>query len=381
MSDAASPKKHVVIAVTLAKPGGAQVFVLQLATFLKNQGHRVTVIAGDGDWLFTQCVEASISFQRVNALGREIQPVRDLRALLELYRIIRELHPDAIHLNSSKMGVLGSIAATLSLVPRIVYCIAGWSFLESLSSWKKKVYIFAERYSAGYKDVIVCLHAGDKEVASRLKIRGHEDTQIIPNGIDLPELDRARHTRKIARHLLGLHADRFVFGTIGHFYPAKDLPRYLEACAIVHERLPEALFVLIGDGQERDAIVAARTRLALSDHVLLLGTREQAARELTAFDVFVLPSVKEGMPFTLLEAMAASLPCVMTDVGANRWVLGSTNWVVPPQSATALAEAMIEVALDRTRAITQGRAARSEVENRFPLRQTLEAHKKLLLKI
>lgn len=373
-----STPEHVVIAITLAKPGGATSFAASLATFLHGQGKRVTVLAGEGEWLFQECKKIGISCLRVTSLGREIHPWHDLRSLWQLVHLLRALKPDVLQLNSSKMGVLGSLAGRLARVPRIVYCIGGWSFLESLPERTKAFYIWAERFSGPWKDRIICLHPGDAEEAAKHRIKSREPLQVIPNGIPIALLDHRRLSREEARAALGLPRDGYLYGTIGNFYPAKDLPRYLEACALVHREHPGTRFALIGDGQERSLIESARDRLDLREIVYLLGSREEASRYLLAFDSFVLPSTKEGMAFALLEAMAAGLPCITTDVGANRWVLGETGWIVPPQNPIALARAMSDAYKQRLRATEKGLRARKTVETRFPIEETLRAHEAAL---
>ncbi len=369
---------QVVIAITLAKPGGATTFVLGLAESLHTQGIPVTVLAGEGEWLFEQCAKKQIPCLLIPSLGRELSPWNDLRSLYQLASLLKKLQPTALHLNSSKMGVLGSLAGRLACVPRIIYCIGGWSFLEAVSQHKKALYIWAERISSCLKDHIVCVHPGDAELARVHHIRGREETLVIPNGVDVCSLDESRLSRTAARTALGFSQDEYLFGTLGNFYPAKDLPRYMEACAIVHREHPTARFVLIGDGQERGAIESARSRYGLDRAVVLLGSIDQASRYLSAFDSFVFPSAKEGMAFALLEAMAARLPCIVTDVGANRWVLGEDAWIVPPQNPQALASAMKEAFLSPEEAIKKGLRARETVENRFPLQQTFAAHIALL---
>lgn len=370
--------RPIVIAITLAKPGGATSFAFLLAHFLHSQGVSVVVLAGEGDWLFTQCTNAHIPCLRIPSLGREIAPWHDLKSLIELINLLRHLKPRALHLNSSKMGVLGSLAGRFTRVPRIVYCIGGWSFLESLPEYKRRFYTWAEKWSARWKDLIICVHPKDALIASTYGIRGREEITVIPNGIDLNALDHHRYSREEARELLGLPRDGYIFGTIGNFYPAKDLPRYLEACALVVKRHPNTHFALIGDGQERPLIEAKISSLKLETCAHLLGAREEAARYLLAFDSFVFPSAKEGMAFALLEAMAATLPCVVTDVGANSWVLGDAGWIVPAKSPEKLAEAMIETYKDHRLAIEKGLRARQAVETRFPLSQTLAKHRELL---
>lgn len=368
------PQPHIVVAITQAVPGGTTSLVFDYAFWLKQKGFRVTVLAGEGEWLFERCQEAELPCLRVPFMQREIRPWLDLPAIFSLARLLKELKPDVVHLNSSKMGVVGSISARLAGVSRVVYCIGGWAFLESIASWKKWVYAVAERLTASLKDQIICLHPGDKQAAEALNIRPREGITVVPNGIDLPSLDRARLSRAEARQLLNLSQDRFVFGTIANFYTTKNLPAYIRSIAPLLRTFPSATLILIGEGAERLQIEQAIRENTLESQVILTGAQPNAHRLLSAFDVFVLPSTKEGMPFSTLEAMAARLPCIVTDVGAHAWMLqGTGSWVAPCGDTKALQSAMQEAMQQRGRLVDIGQANRTVAEQRFPREHTFEA--------
>ena len=375
-----SPLPHIVLAITLAKPGGTTSLVLAYASWLKKRGIKVTLLAGEGTWLFEEAAKIGIPCLRVPWMQREIRPWFDLPAIFSLAKLLRTLKPDVVHLNSSKMGVIGSLSARLAGVPRVVYCIGGWAFLESIAPWKRRVYALAERFTARFKDVIICLHPGDKQIAEVQGIHPREEILVIPNGVDLQALDHARLNRADARQALGLPQDRFVFGTVANFYPAKNLPNYIRAVAPLLKQSPSASLVVIGEGPERPQLEQAIREAGTAQQIILTGTRAQAHSFLAAFDVFVLPSTKEGMPFSLLEAMAARLPCIATRVGAHAWMLeGTGSSVVPPNDAKSLQQALSEALQHRGRLIEVGEANRTAVERRFPLEKTFEAQLSICL--
>lgn len=371
----ASSRLHIVLAITLAVPGGATSFVMDYALWLTKQGHRVTLLAGEGTWLFTEAAKAGIPCIRIPWMQREIRPWLDLPALFALTKQLRTLKPDVIHLNSSKMGVIGSIAARLSMVPRVVYCIGGWAFLESIPSWKRSIYSIAEYLTAPLKDVIVCLHPNDVRAAQERNIHPKEGLRVIPNGVDIQLLDRLRLSRKEAREKLAIPQDAFVLGTIANFYPAKGLPSYIRSATPVLQANPATRIVIIGDGPERSCIEAAIQESGVSGQILLTGSLAQAHVFLEAFDVFVLPSTKEGMPFSLLEAMAARLPCIVTDVGAHAWMLERTgSFVINPSDTVALEQALRHAFHQRGLLTDIGEANRTSLERRFPLEATFTSH-------
>lgn len=379
----------VVLAVTLAEPGGVQQFLAGFAVWLKKQEFDVTVIAGDGQWLADRCREAEIPFIRLKKVGREINPLRDPAAIMELRRVLKDLKPDAIELNSAKMGVVGSIAAWLAIrdtrcAMRVVYRIGGWTFREVLPAHKLWLYRTAEKWTAPLKDVIVCVNPDDVRLANEIGIKAREAVVAVPNGIDLEKFDSALLPRDQARKTLadacGLRmlAEEFIFGTTSNFYPPKDLPRYMEACKVVHNAEPDARFLILGDGMQRSEIESKRDALGLKDVVLLPGARDDASALLAGFDAFVLPSSKEGMSFSLLEAMAARLPCVATDVGAAKWMLEEDGLVVPKMDPRALANAMLRVMRETGLKEKLGQGARRQIESRFPLEATYRGNLKAL---
>lgn len=374
--------KRIVLAVTLAEQGGVQEFLLRLGSFLAEQGHNVTILAGEGSWLFPLAHDRHIPIRRLTHLRRAIHPWHDLLAFFELRRVLKELQPDAIHLNSTKMGILGSLAARAVGIKTVVYRIGGWVFLEPLSTLTRRLYLQAERLSARWKDVIICVHPEDERLAHELNIIPRKKLTTIPNGIDLPLFDQELLPRARARTELALTDSKnvFVFGTIANFFPAKDLLGYLDACALIHQEFPSARFLIIGDGQERLALEKKLTRLGLVDVCILVGRRSRAGTLLRAFDAFVLPSAKEGMSWALLEAMAAGLPCLATKVGANSWLLDAeAGWLTPPQDPASLAQHMKDIFLQTAERTRRGERARERIKRDFPFQKTLQDNENALI--
>lgn len=373
-------KKRLLLAVTLAEHGGVQEFLIRFAIYLRDQGHEVSLAAGDGEWLFDACKKHGLPAHRLHHLHRSIHPWHDVRAVQEFTQLLRKIQPDAVHLNSSKMGAIGAFAAHHVRTPNTVYRIGGWVFLEPLPFLTRGLYRLIEKISARWKDTIICVHPGDETVARALHIRPKQALRTIPNGIDLESFSLKLLDRRAARQKLGLDEHSFVFGTIANLFPAKDLPRYLQACAKVHKSHPESRFIIVGEGMERKAIEETRKTLGLDQVVHLPGRVPEASSLLKAFDAFVLPSAKEGMSWALLEAMATPLPCVATDVGANRWLLqNEAGWIVPAQDPDALAEAMKTVITCPPEAKQRAHNGYIRIATDFPLKKTFQENEKALL--
>lgn len=382
---------RILLIVTQADWGGVQMFLVNFAAGLIKEGRTVLLAAGGEGELWAEARKHGIPTRRLAHVRREINPLEDWRAIGEIKRLIREFKPDAIHLNSSKMGVLGSLACAAVHGSRFtdhgswirtVYRIGGWAFLEPLPTWKKWVYRTAETYTAKYKDVIITVHPGDEALARALGISPRKKLLTVPNGLDIAGFISRLLTVHGSRQTLGIPDHAFVFGTVANAYATKGLLPYLDVLQKVLSRNTNVLAVIVGDGPELNRLTAHRSRLGL-DRLVLTGHRDDAATLYPAFDVFVLPSRKEGMPWTLLEAMASGVPSIATDVGACRWMLADPHHalagiIVPPNDPLSLAEAMQRLlhSTEEREALSKG--ARSNVAARFSWEATYAGNRDAL---
>lgn len=377
--------KRILLLVTLADWGGVQMFLLRFAKELMREGREVLLAAGGEGELWRCAAQHGVPTRRLRFMTRELSPLRDVRAIFELKQLIEAWKPDALHLNSSKMGVLGSIAARCAPhhIPRIVYRIGGWSFLEPQAAWKQWIYKTAECLTARLKDVIITVHPGDEEIAKRLGMHPRSSLKLVPNGLDVADFISRLKRHDEARALLGLDPHAFVFGTIANAYPTKALLPYLDALARVCAEDRGVFAVIIGDGPQYSSVQKKRDALGLRDRVLLPGQRNDAATLYPAFDTFVLPSRKEGMPWTVLEAMAAGIPVIAMDVGACRWMLTGEQQelggvIVPGQNLVSLVEAMRRLKNDPQQRSSFAITGRTIVQRRFTWQETYHGNRDAL---
>ena len=166
----------------------------------------------------------------------------------------------------------------------------------------------------------------------------------INNAIDIARSEQLQHPRGRARELLGLLADDFVFGTIGRLVPVKGHIYLLEAFARIQDEFPNARLAIIGEGRSRCELEAAIERLGLQGRVHLFGAKDDALQYVRAFDVFVMPSLSEGLPLALLEGMSGHLPVIGSDIDSLRPILEDCGGrIFPVGQATALADRLREV--------------------------------------
>ncbi|HXK40864.1 MAG TPA: glycosyltransferase family 4 protein [Candidatus Paceibacterota bacterium] len=337
------PKKRVLFVITQSEMGGAQRFLHNLLSRLDKNRYEimVSVSADGGGELFKLMGSLGITANELVHLKRNISPVKDILAVFELRKLIRGFRPDTLFLLSSKAGFIGSLAAKFQVLSsrfQVIYRIGGWSFNDPWPKWKKRLFITLERISARWKDVIIVNNKHDLEQACELKIKPRKEIKLIHNGLDVYKTEflpreeaRLKLFEKASKASGGVFQAEITVGTIANFYPPKGL-KYLIEAAEHFKNNDNVIFMVIGDGQEREELELLITNYQLQHQVLLLGQIPDAYKLLTAFDIFVLPSVKEGFPWVVIEAMAAKLPVVATRVGAVPEIIedGKNGFIVEP---------------------------------------------------
>ncbi len=342
-------KPKLLYIITQGHWGGAQKYVFDLATALADD-FDITVAAGEPrkmpDLQKKLLKDSRVKLVQLNFLQRAICPIRDSLALLEIGSLYKKIQPDIVHLNSTKAGVLGSLFSPKKKC-LMLYTVHGWVFNEPMSSLKKKVYKFLEKISAKKKDKIIVLSEDEKNIGiNELGIK-KEKFEIIPVGIEKRNyiLDRTGAIREINSILKNnvLNENDYIFGTIANFYPTKNLVGLIEAFNNAKDKLKNFHSVFIGDGEERKKIESLIKKYNLESNIHLLGFIENAEKLLKAFNVFVLPSKKEGTPYTIMEAKANGIPVIATNVGSISKLIENkkTGLLLEPENITKLAEGLI----------------------------------------
>ncbi len=334
--------------ITQSEFGGAQRSVLDLAVGMQKKQYDVVVAAGQGRGDFFEMLERErIRTVSLRCIQRGINPVFDLLGIIELYRLLRKEKPDIVHLNSTKVGILGSIAASVSKLffgnPKIVFTAHGWVFNEEVPYWKKLFYRYAEKVASFLRDKIICVSQFDYEAAVRYTTAPAGKLALIHNGIDAEAMRFFSREDARRRLHLALEPSTIIIGTVAHLYHNKGIDLLIHAVATVGRERPRV--VVIGEGPERLVFERLITRLHLEHTCFFVGSIPDARRYLKAFDVFVLPSRKEGFPYALLEAGVAGLPIIATDAGGIPEIITHrvSGIVVPCNNVEALAAGIQEL--------------------------------------
>lgn len=353
-------RPRLLIVITLAEVGGAQAYLMHLLPTLTEELD-VTVAAWGPGPLRAAAEQAGARYVPLEHVRRPLSPLQDARGLLELYRLCRRLRPDIVHANSSKAGILARLAGWLARVPARIFTVHGWAF-AAYAGRTSTLYLVADRLMRPLTTRWICV--ADNELRLGLEARTCEGrrTVVIRNAIDVSSAPRAAPEAGRAR---------LVF--VGRLKYPKDAGTLVEAAALLEDRDFE--LVIVGDGPERPALEAA----ARDDRIRFAGARDDVPDLLAASAVFVLSSRSEGLPISVLEAMAAGLPVVASDVGGLREqvVHDETGLLVPPADARALADALARLVDDPALRRRLGDAGRARAEELFDLPRFRAAHLEL----
>ena len=352
---------RILILITLAEAGGAQTYVAHLLPALATRFEVVVGAHGDGP-LRDAAHAAGVRFVALRYVRHALHPGHDLLGLIELVALIRRERPDIVHANSSKAGVLGRLAAALTRVPVRVFTVHGWAF-KAYSGLVSRLYRWADRLMAPLTSATICVSETERAAGLAAHTCGTERTVVIPNAVDVEAAPHARHDGDPPRIV-----------TVGRLAPPKDILTLLRALAAVDAKTFSVL--VVGDGPDRAAAETEIRALGLAGAVELAGERRDVPALLASADVFVLSSLSEGAPFSILEAMAAGLPVIASDVGGVAELVadGETGLLVPPADPARLAEALERLLQDRSLRRRLGEAGHARARDRFDLPALQRAH-------
>jgi len=326
--------------------GGTQHYILNLARPQAFNGHEVIVAAGEqpNEQFISECqMITGVRFQQLSHVSSRISLHNDLLSIFELRSLIQQLQPSSIHVHSPKLNLLAGIALKcvgLHHPCSAIYTAHGFWLNESKRGIKYLIHYLIEWLGIRFMDAVICVSRNDASDMKRTKIASRRTRLYIihpalqPKG--LPTHDDAR--RDLQKLIPTPLDDKQIIGCIANLYPGKGANVLIEALTRVSNS--NVVAIIIGSGPMLEPLTLQATSRKLQDKVFLIGYQSNASRFIPAFDVFTLPSEKEGLPMVLLEAVAAGTPVVTTNVGGIPEIQQS-NWIlIPPRDPVALAKSL-----------------------------------------
>ena len=290
------------------------------------------------------------------SLVRSIHPIKDMKALLALIWLILKEKPDIVHTHSSKGGLLGRLAAKLCDVAPIIHTPHGHVFYGHFGRLASKVFLWIERFLSKFTDRLVALTHGEKDDYIEMSVCSPEKLLTIHSGVDIQQFLDTNGNLAEKKRSLGLGQKASVIGFVGWLLPIKGPEYLLKAMDYIWPEHPEATLVMVGKGDLNIDLRAEVLRKNVNGRVKFLGWRQDINELMPVFDMFVLPSLNEGMGRVLVEAMAAGKPVVASRVGGIPDLVqdGQTGYLVPPADSKALADAILKLLKEPDRAKLMG---------------------------
>lgn len=367
--------------ITRMVRGGAQNYALSIYRSLNREKYEAAFATGpsdgpEGDYL-SEISRHGLSYAVIPSLTREIDPVKDIKALFEICALMRKIRPDIVHAHTSKAGVLGRIAAGILRVPITIHQPHGlavgelWQVLDvPQNPFIRRFLIVLEKILAKITDRFITYTEMETEEHLRYGIGKNGQFITIPYGIDLKGF-----CDNISGAMRESPENRPPkIGTIGRLVTSKGCRYLIEATALVKRMFPDIKLFIAGDGFLRNDLEGLVKKSGLTENVRFLGVKDNVAEFLNGIDIFVSPTLYESFGITLIEAQACRKPVVASDVGSVPEIVkdGKTGLLVPPRDAGAIAGAVIRLIRDKELSKKLGEAGFESVRKNYTIEKAME---------
>ncbi len=304
---------------------------------------------------------------------RSISPLFDLLAFWELFRLCQRKKFDIVNTHTSKGGFLGRIAARLAGVPLVIYTAHGYIFNEVDSRLTAIIYTCLEKFAAYFCDLVISVNEEERLIAIEKKVVSPDKIVTVLNGINVSKFENAVPTELLRREL-DPSGEAILIGTTGRLASQKGYVYLIKAMPLIIERYPKARALFVGEGPLEGELKSLAGELGIADKCRFLGFRKDIPELLACFDIFVLPSLWEGLSITILEAMAAGKPVVTTNIKGNREAIdnGVNGLLVNPADSLALADTVINLIRNKEHARNIGLMANRKVRESFSEERMIE---------
>ena len=398
-------RKKILFVITKSNWGGAQRYVFDLSSNLKDEYDLAVACGGKGE-LITKLEELGIKTVMVENLRRNVSIIDDVKVFFKLLKIITDINPDIIHLNSSKVGGLGALAARLvnSYLFRlyyiklkrqplhkilIVFTVHGWFFNEQRSQFIKFASKLLQALSVLVTHKTIVVSQTLKEQVRSWPSLILDKITVIQNGIGKHALMKKMAAREllISNHpALSDHipkpkkTDKTVWvGTIAELHKNKGLAHLIDGIKHLERKHEKVILVIVGDGEEKEFLRKRVDNNDLSGKIFMIGQLENAAQYLCAFDIFALTSITEGLPYVILEAGAAGVPVVASSVGGIPEIMDQleTGILIRPKEPKEVKEAVSFLIENKNKKKEMAVKLKQKIKSNFSLERMVEETRKV----
>ena len=373
-------KKSILYIITKSVWGGAAKYVYDLSINLSGE-FNVSIAAGGKSKFYKKIKETDLPYYQMNNFQKSINPLKDIFVFFEILSLLVQLKPDIIHTNSSKAGGIAGLAGwTYKVLSNrkinLIFTAHGWAFAEDKSKWKIGLIKLFSKITAMFYDKIICVSEYDRKIALENNIAPEDKLITVHNGIDIKNINFL--TKEEAQKKLIKKTSPLVIGTIAEWTSNKGLIYLLKAIKIIKDKKFDTILIGSGENPDKEKITKFIEKKNLKN-IHLIEFIPNAVNYLKAFDIFILPSTKEGLPYTIIEAMAAEVPVIATNVGGiPEMIENNINGIlIESKNSQLLAVKILELINNPETTKEMTRKSRQKVEKEFTLDQMILQTKKI----
>lgn len=370
-------RKRIVYVVTKGVWGGAQKYVYSLATSLSKEDYDITVICGEGKILKDKLEEKGIRVIQIKTLGRDISIFKEIVSFFWLLNTLRKIKPDVLHLNSPKAGGIGALIGRIFFVPIIIYTAHGFAWNEDRKPYEKILITVFTWITLMLTHKTITISAKEEREAKSLPLVFDDKIHLIRNGIEkidfLSKDDAKKELFSMAN--IDLH-ETFCIGTISELHKNKGLEYAISAVSKIKSPF---VFFILGGGELQKPLEKLIQKYEMNNKIFLLGFVPEASKYLKGLDLFLLTSIKEGLPYTIIEAGQAETPVIASSVGGIPDIIdnGKDGILVTKAKPGEITRAIEFVMENKSDAKTFSDNLKTKIDKDFSIEMMLEKTSKL----
>ncbi len=374
-----TPRRKIAFLITKSNWGGAQKHVYDVATHLDPKKYDVVVILGGQGLLQKKLNEVNIRTISIDSMWRDISLKKDFSSLVDIFKALKREKPDILHLHSPKAAGLGAFSARLLGIKKIVYTVHGWAFNEERPIYQKTIIVAFSWLTAILATNVITISKKETEQTSLFPLI-QQKISHIPNGVRDTTVLRENIAReffeqKIQRSLKG----KFIVGMIGELHPSKGYIYAIEAMATIAKTHPDIIMLIVSSGEQEQVLRKLIEKNNLHEHVYLLGFIDNAPHYAKAFDLFLMSSIKEGLPYIILETGILGLPTVATTIGGIPDVIDDmrSGILIQPRKSQEIVYAVTFMHEHSDLRLEYGRHLAKKVKTDFSIQKMIQSTEKV----
>jgi glycosyltransferase involved in cell wall biosynthesis len=312
-----SNHKKILYLITKSNFGGAQKYVYELACEAQKNNFDVSVAVGGNGILIEKLKKAGLTVYTLKSLKRDVGFISEIKSFFEILALLKKVKPDILHVNSSKAGATGSLAGRLCGIPKIIFTIHGWAFNENRGCLSKIIIkkIYWLTIFLSHSSIAVSEHTKKQVTKIPFYFFLMNKIKVIHNGVKDVQFFEKDYVRIFFQEKFNINQEDFIVGTLAELHPIKGLNFLISAGKKLTTENSNLKILIFGEGKEKNKLEKIIIDLGLQNKVILGGYLENGSKHLKGFNVFILPSLSEALPLSILEAGQAQIPVIATNVG------------------------------------------------------------------